>query len=626
MAFLKQASIKIENPEVSVDSWVGNKFSKVRTAAGDKVVEYKKIIADFDPSNYLLTHCTIVASVDVEDAPKPVHFGSEKTRKEYDKLEGRSDYFITPDTAKYVNANGDAWGRELLKKSYKTFIGAQNYVEHVQDPTLSKDKILDAVIREVDSNKSVFVDILVATDKKHKDLVGKIKTGELTTLSMGSIVAFTVCTECGRVASDETELCHHIKFFKRNKFISENDGKQRPIAELCGHFLYPESNEFIEGSWVETPAFKGAVMRNEIEVDELDKVAFVEQYAPVMQIKSPDLQKTAARIMAAFSLVDRLQNDKTAFYTEAEPEEDKTDEEVPVEEDKKEEKEPSESVPMKDPIPPEGDELPEDEETPAEPVEEAPEDLEAPTEEEPVDEAPADEAPADEAPADEDPTEEEPTEGEPADEAPADEPAEDPVEDPPKDEEPADENPNEDAPPTEDSPEEDVPAELEDMGDEKVDEEEAEKDSKKPYDEIKEEIKKNLRDEIKKEILLDLGIDVGGTPSAPSLDGVNLNDSLVRAKIAKDKLSKLKLASKIMMEKGLKELFKYGCSRTDTLKIAMISDKYSINKDLFKIVDKIDNASFSTRRRYAKAVEKKLGRDLTLEERVGLDLLLNDLE
>ncbi len=575
MAFLKQASIKIENPEVSVDSWVGSK-SKVRTA-GDRIIEYKKIIADFDPTDYLLTHCTIVASVDVEDASEPVHFASDKTKKEYSKLEGRKDYYITPDTMKYVNANGDAWSRELLKKSYKTFIGAQNYVEHVQDPSLSKGRILDAVIREVDNNKSVFVDILVATNKKHKDLVKKIKTGELTTLSMGSIVAFTICTECGRVASDETELCHHIKFFKRNKFISDNDGKQRPIAELCGHFLYPESNEFIEGSWVETPAFKGAVMRNEIVVSDTDKVAFVEQYAPVINLKSPDLQKTANRIMAAFSLVDKLSNSKEAFYTEAEPEEDKK-EDTSEEENKKE---PAESVPMKDPIPPEGEEAP---------AEDAPKDEEVPAEETPVEEPPKDEEPAEDAPSED-----------------ADAP-------------PAEETPDEDV------PAEEVPKELEEMGEKPVDEQEAEKDSKRPYEEIKEEIKKNLRDEIKKEILMDLGIDVGGTPRSPSLDSVNLNDSLVNSKIAKDKLSKLKKACKIAREKGFRELYKYGCTRTDILKIAMISNKYSINKEMFKIVDKLNPSNFSTRRRYAKAVENKIGRLLTLDERIGLDLLLNDLE
>lgn len=230
-----------------------------------------------------------------------------------------------------------------------------------------------------------------------------------------------------------------------------------------------------------------------------------------------------------------------------------------------------------------------------------------------------------------DTTEDKPTDEAPKEEAPVDEtPKDEPVDEtPPKDTEPALEDPDKDAPPAEDTPEgdsaEEVPKELEDMGTDPAVEEEAEKDSKKPYDQIKEEIKNNLRDEIKKEILLDLGIDVGGTPRPPSLDSVNLNDTLVHSKIAKDKLSKLKLASRIMLEKGLKELFKYGCSRTDVLKIAMISNKYSINKNLFKIVDAIDDKDYPTSRRYAKAIECKLGRDLTLEERVGLDILITDL-
>ncbi len=374
MAFLKKASLKIENPEVSVDSWIGSRGS-VRTAA-NKIIEYKKIISDFNPDDYLLTHCTIVASVNTEDAPKEVNFGSDKIKKEFAKLEGKKNYYITPETSKYMNANGDAWDRDLLKASYKSFIGGQNYLEHVQDPTLSKGRILDAVIREVDDGKSLFVDILVATNKKHKDLVKKIKTGELTTLSMGSVVAFTICTQCGRVATDETELCNHIKFFKRNSFISESDGKKRVVAELCGHVIYPESNKFIEGSWVETPAFKGAVMRNEIQVSSFEKDAFIEKYEPIINLKSEDLRNSASRMMAAFSLVDKVQNSlkkaKNEDLDEEELNKPLTDEEDLKEQNKEEdssedenfdesnkpEKEKFDSVEMKDPQAPEGEEPP----------------------------------------------------------------------------------------------------------------------------------------------------------------------------------------------------------------------------------------------------------------------------
>ena len=579
MAFLKQASLKIENPEISVDSWIGNK-SHLKTAK-NKLVEYKKIVADFSPDNYLLTHCTIVASVNVEEAPTPVKFGSERAKAEFSKISGKKDYFITPETSKYINANGDAWSRDLLKSSYKTFIGAENYVEHVQDPTLSKGKILDAVLREVDGGNSLFVDILVATNKKHSDLVSKIKTGKLTTLSMGSVVAFTICTRCGNVAADETELCHHIKFLKRNSFISENDGKKRITAELCGHNLYPESNKFIEGSWVETPAFKGAVLRNEVDIADFDKEAFVEKYEPVMNIQSSDLRDTASRIFAAFSLVDKIRQatkiskteDETDVLPETDPEEYKSEE-------------------VKDPIRPEDSDLPE-----------PPSDKDLETEEEAPKEEPKDTV---------DVPKEEESKEETKEEAPVEEVPE-------ETKEPADVSKDEvssepEVPETE-TPEE-LPQELEEKGESPV--EEAPPIEKQPFDVVKEDIKKNLKEQIKKELLQDLGIDF--TTPTQTLNQVNLNDTLV-----KSNLNYLKKASKIYQETGLKGLIKKGYSKEEVLKIAFMTNRYSINKSIFESVNELDFYKFSTFRRYSKEIEKKIGRELTLTERQHLDRLLVDL-
>lgn len=586
MAFLKKASLKIENPEVSVDSWAAR--GSVRTAA-NKVIEFKKIISDFNPDDYLLTHCTIVASVDTEDAPSPITFGSDKSRNEYPDLANKKNYYITPATSKYMNANGDAWSRELLKKSYKTFIGAENYLEHVQDPALSKGKILDAALREVDDGKSLFVDILVATNKKHKDLVEKIKTGKLTTLSMGAIVAFTICSKCGRVASDETELCTDIKFFKRNSFISDSDGKKRVIAELCGDVLYPESNKFIEGSWVETPAFKGAVMRSEIEVSALDKAAFVEKYEPVANLKSEDLRDTASRVMAAFSIVDKI---KGAFGVKAKTENSDDilfDENEDGEKDtKKEDKEKFDTVPMKDP------ELPEGEEAPI-----SPPDLDA--------EKPAEAPVKKETPSEETPSEETPSEDNKEEES---SPDKDPTEEPDLGDEPL---PEEVKDLGEDSPEE-SPAEESAP----VDSPEIEEEAKKPYEVMKEEIKKTLKEQIKKELLRDLGIDLGEKMDTGLAD-VNLNDSIIKSHVS------IKKAKEIIKNSSLKDLFKSGYDKTSILKMAMISGKYSINKDVFKIVDALEVKSFPTFRRIAKEVEKKLGRDLSVAERLSLDNLIKDI-
>lgn len=155
--------------------------------------------------------------------------------------------------------NCDSFERKLLLSTFKTFVGAESYVEHMQIPSLSKGKIIDAVARDV--GKSIYIDILVANDLKHKPLIASIESGELNTLSMGAQVQFTICSICGNVAEDDSQICPHIRNFKGSKFKIK-DGTERIAAELCGHYTVPESCRFIEASWVANPAFKGAVLRN----------------------------------------------------------------------------------------------------------------------------------------------------------------------------------------------------------------------------------------------------------------------------------------------------------------------------------------------------------------------------
>jgi len=272
MAFLRTADARVLHPSVTARGW-----SRVRKTAnvkrGQDTAPAKNLVAQateilgepFTPENYLLTHCTIVASVDVETGPEKLgkfRLGSKTHERKW------SDYLITPETSQYVNNNGDSWARATLLKSFRTFVGAQNFLEHVQIEEHSKGRIIDAVARDI--GDSVYIDILVATNRKHTSLVRKIEAEELTTLSMGCSVDFTICSKCGNVAVDETDLCDHIRYQKLNRFI-DADGQQRIIAELCGHpSISPTGGvTFIEASWVETPAFTGAKMRNRIEVQDV---------------------------------------------------------------------------------------------------------------------------------------------------------------------------------------------------------------------------------------------------------------------------------------------------------------------------------------------------------------------
>jgi hypothetical protein len=256
VAFLKYARATLQKPNIKFAEWDVLRRKAVIPSPDFQKRTARIILQEYDPTKYMLSHATIVASVDVENAPAPLgrHFvdGFEVDRK-------YSDYYITPKTVRWVNNNKDSFERKLLLASFKTFIGANSYVEHVQIPELSKGRIIDAAARDI--GDSVYIDILIANELKHAPLIRAIKSGQLGTLSMGCSTAFTICSKCGNVAFDEAQLCTHIKYFKGSEFKDEK-GISRITGELCGHYTIPDSTKFIEASWVGNPAFTGAVLRN----------------------------------------------------------------------------------------------------------------------------------------------------------------------------------------------------------------------------------------------------------------------------------------------------------------------------------------------------------------------------
>jgi hypothetical protein len=266
MAFMRYANAVVIQPVVSQNGW-----GKVRKTAAapsrNLVAQASEILGEpFNPEKYLLTHATIVASVDVDKVPNVklgrVKVGSKTINRKF------SDYYIKPASSKFVNNNGDSWGRDVLMMSYPTFIGGHNFLEHVQIEEQSKGRIIDAVARDI--GESVYVDILIATDKRHSQLVKDIKAGKIGTLSMGCSTEITICSKCGNVAVDETELCDCIKYNKLDHFY-DDQGQRRVIAELCGHPSLGGTGgvTFIEASWVGTPAFTGATLRNILEPTEV---------------------------------------------------------------------------------------------------------------------------------------------------------------------------------------------------------------------------------------------------------------------------------------------------------------------------------------------------------------------
>jgi len=286
MAMMRYSSATIVEPCVDQKQWVKN--------CGDdgRVKVARTVLARYTPNKYLLSHCTIIAAVDTELA---------------NPSDPNSDYFIHPAYSKFINNNGDAWSKSMLASCYRSFVGSNNYLEHVQIPELSKGKVIDAILREVPIGKdktgkdltTYYVDILVATERKHSDLIRRIEAKELSTLSMGCKIAFSICSKCGTKAADETEACQHVRFEKNNSFY-DDQGTLRKVGELCGHPSEPDSVTFIDASWVENPAFTGAVIRNIIAPPEnilakLDDANKKKSYV----IKDGDFLKAAHNVLSA---------------------------------------------------------------------------------------------------------------------------------------------------------------------------------------------------------------------------------------------------------------------------------------------------------------------------------------
>ena len=237
------------NPQKDWSKLVASVNGSKRFASHQMQVDWKR----YNPGDFLFSHCSIVASVQTE----------------------ADGFSIVEPCEELINANGNAWTNAVLPHCFRTFVGGENYFEHVQIPELSKGKILDAVLRPVTyvgkSGKKAeifYVDILVATNRRHESIISRVSSGELSTLSMGCLANFVQCSGCGKIFGDNDQSCQHLENYLK-RYTNVN-GIRKVIAELVGAVdkngnYIDESCVYIEASWVENPAFGGAVVNFLIE-------------------------------------------------------------------------------------------------------------------------------------------------------------------------------------------------------------------------------------------------------------------------------------------------------------------------------------------------------------------------
>jgi len=285
MAFRKTGSFKVAKSE-RIDSPAD--WAALVAAKGGKPIpqqdgprmatkasESGEVVAQIaDPDNWIFVHTTIMASVDIEDG---------------------SEFLIEKESEKWINDNGDAWGREQLLKDFGTFRSAAVYVEHNQHPEHAKGKVFDVAAR--DMGDTVLVDILFGVEKRHDNLVKNITAGILNAVSMGCSTAFTKCSVCGNVAHTENDYCAHIKDQKRQAVKA--NGRTRKVAELCF------DNNFFDCSIVASPAFSGAVFRRLVASS--DVLRSVMSAILCSEIEE-DPAKFANEIRKAASMITEMEN------------------------------------------------------------------------------------------------------------------------------------------------------------------------------------------------------------------------------------------------------------------------------------------------------------------------------
>ena len=115
------------------------------------------------------------------------------------------------------NQNGDFfYWKELIGKS--VIPGRTVYETWIDKPVLenhNEREIRGAIIDTNPVEKRHSIDMLdMINGKEHPDLAERIRKGEIKDTSMGVIVGYSVCSQCGNVAFDESLWCNHLKYHK----------------------------------------------------------------------------------------------------------------------------------------------------------------------------------------------------------------------------------------------------------------------------------------------------------------------------------------------------------------------------------------------------------------------------
>lgn len=140
---------------------------------------------------------------------------------------------------------------ETLSNWHHTFeLYGNNYRHHVnKDPEKRVGKVVKSFWNDTMHRVELLIDL---DDAKAPDLAERIKNGEFPPVSMGTKVAWDVCTICGNRAPTRAQYCDHLRFQMRDVINGVKVAALNP------------SPKFFDISWVIRPADPTAYMMKKV--------------------------------------------------------------------------------------------------------------------------------------------------------------------------------------------------------------------------------------------------------------------------------------------------------------------------------------------------------------------------
>jgi hypothetical protein len=154
-----------------------------------------------------------------------------------------------------TNDNYDEFPAEEIKKAYATFIGKPVFVNHNnENHRRARGVCIDAALHEdrnKDGSPDTWVEALMEIDAiRFPKLAEAIIAGHIDRTSMGTDVAYSICSACGNKASSPSEYCQHIprqkgqRIYKNNPKTGAKEGVL--IREKCFGLGFFENSLLVE--------------------------------------------------------------------------------------------------------------------------------------------------------------------------------------------------------------------------------------------------------------------------------------------------------------------------------------------------------------------------------------------